>query len=90
MGWRGEVRGPHFQEGRCATLVFAMESRRFQLCPDVKRSTLRPPAQGGERFLSGHFNRAWEGVGRRWNTEQRVEMVEKLRRNIYKPVACEW
>lgn len=55
MGWRGEVRGPRFQEGHCAAGV-CRGKPEVAACPDVKRSTLRPPAWGGERFLSGHFN----------------------------------
>lgn len=65
--------------------AFAVESRRLQPCPDVERSTQRPPARGGERFLSGHFSRALPPFGsaggsgkKKEHDEEWVKMVEKL------------
>lgn len=56
-GWVGEGRSEDHDSRKVTALpAFALESRRLQACPDVERSTQSPPAQGGERFLPGHFS----------------------------------
>lgn len=53
--------------------AFAMERRRLQPCPDVERSTQRPHAQGGEKFLSGHFNRVLPPFGSSGGSGEKME-----------------
>lgn len=75
-GWVGEGRSEDRDSGKVTALpAFALESRRLQACPDVERSTQSPPAQGGERFLPGHFS----GVLRPFVAwESGVKMIGKL------------
>lgn len=57
MGGSQKGRSEDHGSGKVTALpALALESRRSQACPDVERSTQCPPAQGGERFLSGHFS----------------------------------
>lgn len=73
-GWVGEGRSEDRVSGKIAALpAFAVESRRLQPCPDVERSTQRPPARGGERFLSGHFNRTLPPFGSAGGSGKKME-----------------
>jgi len=88
-GWVGEGRSEDRVSRKVAVLPTpAMESRSLQPCPDVERSTQCPPAQGGERFLSGHVNKAlppfgsMEASGKKMEHGDGVKTVEKLQGKI--------
>lgn len=86
-GWVAEGRSEDHDSGKVAALpVFALESRRLQACPDVERSTQRPPAQGGERFLPGHFSGVLPPFG---SVGEGGKDDWKTRWKKYKPVTCE-
>lgn len=62
--------------------AFALESRRLQACPNVERSTQRPPAQGGERFLPGHFNGVLPPFGRVGEGVKKIGKLEGKNTNL--------
>lgn len=86
-GWVREGRSAdHDSEKVTALPAFALESRRLQACPNVERSTQRPPARGGERFLPGYFIGVLPPFG---SVGEGGKGGWKTRGEKYKPVTCE-